>query len=160
MPAKRKLTPAVLKLIVDAIGAGNYIETAAAYAGISKNTLYEWLKRGRRAKKADIYTEFVEAVEKAMADAEVRDVAQIAQASSIYWQASAWRLERKYPDRWGRKTAIELDSNKSTTESLTGLILASMVGDSAYQDEAPKAAKTPKPGPDETEPTPDPEAAA
>jgi len=31
--------------IITAIRAGNYIETAAAYAGVNKSTLYEWLKR-------------------------------------------------------------------------------------------------------------------
>jgi len=42
MARPTKLTPAVQKKIVDAIKAGNYMETAAAYAGISKQTLYNW----------------------------------------------------------------------------------------------------------------------
>jgi hypothetical protein len=37
-----------------------------------------------------------------MAEAEMRDVALIAQAAKENWQAAAWRLERKYPARWGR----------------------------------------------------------
>ena len=37
--------------IITAIRAGNYIETAAAYAGVNKSTLYEWLKRGEREKQ-------------------------------------------------------------------------------------------------------------
>jgi len=45
-----KLTPEVQQKIVDAIRLGNYIETAAAYAGISKSTLYDWLKKGGRAR--------------------------------------------------------------------------------------------------------------
>ena len=36
--------------IITAIRAGNYIETAAAYAGVNKSTLYEWLKRGENRK--------------------------------------------------------------------------------------------------------------
>ena len=102
--------------IISAIRAGNYIETAAAYAGINKSTLYDWLKRGEREKqrvaqnprykirKSEIpYVEFSNAVEKALAEAEVRDVAIIAKAAEEQWQAAAWRLERKFPDRWGRK---------------------------------------------------------
>jgi hypothetical protein len=43
-----------------------------------------------------------------MAEAEMRDVALIAQAAKENWQAAAWRLERKYPARWGRKTQHEV----------------------------------------------------
>jgi len=97
-----KLTPLVQKRIVDAITAGNYIETAAAFAGISKDTLYVWMRKGGR-KRSGIYWEFSKSVDKALADAEVRDVATIAQAAAIHWQAAAWRLERKHPDRWARR---------------------------------------------------------
>lgn len=111
-----KLTPEVRKNIVDAIQAGNYIETAAAYAGISKPALYDWLKRGakekqrlaknpraRILKEEAIYVDFSNAVEKALATAEVRDVLIIGRAAEEQWQAAAWRLERKFPDRWGRR---------------------------------------------------------
>jgi transposase len=111
-----KLKPEVQNKIIVAIKAGNYIETAAAYAGISKNTLYDWLKRGEREKqrvnknsKAKIrkleadFVEFSDAIEKALAEAEIRDVTIIAKAAEEQWQAAAWRLERKFPDRWGRR---------------------------------------------------------
>lgn len=106
--------------IVTAIRAGNYIETAAAFAGISKSTLFDWLKRGAREKarvsnnpRAKIrkreapFVEFSDAVEKALAEAEVRDVAIIGKAAEEQWQAAAWRLERKFPDRWGRRVGVE-----------------------------------------------------
>jgi hypothetical protein len=98
-----KLTPEVQKKIVDAIRAGNYMETAAAYAGISKDTFYRWLKRGARA-KSGIYKNFHDAVEKALAESEVRDVMIIANAAATDWKAAAWRLERKFPERWGKKS--------------------------------------------------------
>lgn len=115
-----KLTPEVQHRIVQAIQAGNYMETAAAYAGINKTTLYDWLRRGAREKerlernsrarmrKAEApYVEFSNAVEKALAEAEMRDVMLIGKAASEQWQAAAWRLERKFPQRWGRRVAIE-----------------------------------------------------
>ena len=111
--------------IITAIRAGNYIETAAAYAGIDKSTLYDWLKRGEREKQRVAqnprykirksekpYVEFSNAVEKALAEAEVRDVAIIAKAAEEQWQAAAWRLERKFPDRWGRKVIEHTDSDR------------------------------------------------
>lgn len=111
--------------IITAIRAGNYIETAAAYAGVNKSTLYEWLKRGEREKQRvaensrygirkseEPYVEFSNAVEKALAEAEIRDVAIIAKAAQEQWQAAAWRLERKFPDRWGRKDKVDLSADK------------------------------------------------
>lgn len=88
------------------------METAAAYAGISKDTFFRWLRKGARA-KSGIYKDFHDAVEKALADAEVRDVMLIANAAATDWKAAAWRLERKFPDRWGRKERLSADLNHS-----------------------------------------------
>lgn len=133
-----KLTPEIAQRIEQAVAAGNYLETAAAFAGISKQTLYKWLRKGARAKSGE-HRAFVDAVEKALAQAEVRDVANIARAASGYdvvrtkerittdgkvermtetgrefsWQASAWRLERKYPDRWGRRVDVAVTGELS-----------------------------------------------
>ena len=116
MARPTKLNTETQEKIVSAIRAGNYIETAAAYAGIHKSTLYDWLKRGEREKQRvaknpryrikkdeQQFVEFSDAVEKALAEAEVRDVAIIGKAAEEYWQAAAWRLERKFPHKWGRK---------------------------------------------------------
>ncbi|MGG3737207.1 hypothetical protein [Aeribacillus pallidus] len=107
-----KLTPEIQKKIIDAVRAGNYMETAAAYAGISKDTLYRWLKQGARAKSGK-YKAFHDAIEKALAEAEVRDVMIIANAATSDWKAAAWRLERKFPDKWGRKEKLSADLNHS-----------------------------------------------
>ena len=141
----------IIQDVTSAIKAGNYMEVAAAYAGISKDTFYRWMKRGAREKRRVLkdkrskikqgelpYVLFAEGVRKALADAEVRDVSMIAKAASggqvyteekiVYdaqgrvvekhvvtkksapqWQAAAWRLERKYPNKWGRRVAIRKD---------------------------------------------------
>jgi hypothetical protein len=115
-----KLCPEVRDKIVQAIRAGNYIETAAAYAGIAKDTLYAWLRRGAAGTEPE-YSEFAAAVEQALASAETRDVALIGQAAEKEWQAAAWRLERKFPDRWGRKYRHELEAG-ARHGSLEGLL--------------------------------------
>ena len=102
-----KLTPEVQTVIVNAILAGNYMDVAAASAGVSKTTLMLWLRNGARA-EGGIQKEFSHACEKALAEAEVRDVAMIARAGMTEWQAIAWRLERRHPDRWGRKERHEV----------------------------------------------------
>ncbi|WP_373896370.1 hypothetical protein [Virgibacillus sp. CBA3643] len=111
-----KLTPEIEQEIIKVVRSGNYVETACAYVGINKTTFYDWLKRGAREKdrlaknhKARMkkdekkYVEFSNAIEKALAYAEIRDVAIIGQAAEDNWTAAAWRLERKFPDKWGRK---------------------------------------------------------
>ena len=102
-----EINDAVVHKIVTAIRAGNYMETAATFAGIAKPTLYYWLKKGNK-EKSGVYRDFLNSVNKALAEAEMRDVLNIDKAAGTgQWQASAWRLERKFPDRWGRKDRVE-----------------------------------------------------
>ena len=107
-----KLTPEIQAKICDAIRAGAYVETAAALAGISKDTFYRWLKQGARAKSGK-FKAFNEAVHKAMAEAEFRDIMIIANAAKVDWKAAAWKLERKYPERWARKDRSDVNLNHS-----------------------------------------------
>jgi transposase len=111
---KTKLTLAISDKLCSALRAGNYVDTAAAYAGVVKDTFYQWLRRGARATQADDhskaeapYRAFHDAVHEAIASSEIRDVALIAKAATEQWQAAAWRLERRYPDRWGKRERIE-----------------------------------------------------
>lgn len=99
---RSKLTPEVQERIIQAIRAGNYRETAAAYAGIHIGTFYRWLQKGERAKSGP-YREFREAIERAEAEAEVRHVAIVAKAATDDPKAAMWWLERRFPDRWGRR---------------------------------------------------------
>lgn len=71
--------------IVALVAAGNYVETAAAAAGISKETLYEWLRVGAQAHQKDgrltkheaRCREFSDAVATALARSEAEAVARL-----------------------------------------------------------------------------------
>jgi transposase len=102
-----KLTDDVQEQIVRALRAGNYIETAAKFAAVDKKTLYSWLDRANRGEAK--YKGFLHAVNKAQADAEVSAVAVITKAAASQWQAAAWRLERKFPERWGRREHVTVE---------------------------------------------------
>lgn len=109
MSRKLKLTPEIQDRICAAIRQGNYQETAAKFAGIGETTFYRWLDEGSKEDSDEIFQQFREAVEKAKADAEVRDISLIDKAATDgSWQAAAWKLERKYPHRWGRVTRTEI----------------------------------------------------
>lgn len=116
---KCKLNKEIQDKIIDLLLKGNYIETAAACAGISKNTLYDWLKRGaREAERIEKggnpnlserkFVLFSDAVDKAMADAEARDVNLLFELSEEDVGTLKWRLAHRYPDRWGRKERHEI----------------------------------------------------
>jgi len=107
---KTKLTPEVREKIVAAIRAGNYAIVAAEYAGISSTTFYRWLQQGADA-KTGIYKDFRDAVKRAERTAEVRAVAIIQRHMDDNWQAAMTYLERKFPDRWGRRDRLRLDVN-------------------------------------------------
>jgi hypothetical protein len=94
------LTPEVAEIIVEAMRAGNYLETAAALAGISVATLRNWLRDGRRNLSPEL-ADFSRSVAQARAIAEIRDLERIGRDTS--WQSAAWRLERRHPKRWGRR---------------------------------------------------------
>jgi hypothetical protein len=110
------LTPDRHRRIVDMIRLGSYAAVAATACGIGESTFYQWTKRGREAEWNDDgtlanqddrpYVEFAEAVKEAEAAAEVQSVGTIRQAGQQSWQAAAWYLERKYPDRWARKDTL------------------------------------------------------
>ncbi len=117
---RSKLTPETQQAIVNALNSGNWLETAASYAGIAPATLYNWLERGRnerdridndedaRPEEAH-YVEFLEAVEKARSQAQVRAVGLIQKAAiDGTWQAAAWFLERSNPQHWGRYHRMEV----------------------------------------------------
>ena len=106
-----KISREIIDKIKTAILAGAYVETAAAFAGISKETFYQWLKKGAGA-KSGIYVDFSDAIKKAMAEAELRDVMVINKASQTSWQAAAWKLERKYPGRWGQRARLDLTTDE------------------------------------------------
>ena len=78
---------------------GNYVETVCDYVGIPPERFYQWLKRN---------PEFREAVKKAMAEAEIKILAKI-QRKVSNWQALAWFLERRYPNKWGNKTRLDVE---------------------------------------------------
>ena len=121
----------IAERIVSAIKAGGYVETAAAFAGVSKDTFYAWLKRGA-SEKSGPFKEFSDAIGRAIAESEMRYVSIVAKAASGYDvvrertvvgmdikgnpintvttekshefnpQAAEWWLERRFPRRWGR----------------------------------------------------------
>jgi hypothetical protein len=108
-----KLTDARHRKIVADIRAGNFAQIAAVASGITEQTYYNWLNRGQAdlgseepSDHVSIYAKFFEAVKRAEAEAEVKQLR--AMQTDDKWQRRAWWLERRFPKRWGQKQSLEL----------------------------------------------------
>jgi transposase-like protein len=96
-----KLSPARRAVILESLKKGRSIQATASLAGVNKSTIYRWLKRARKGDEA--FIEFLEQIEYAQAQFEAEAVDAIRKKGKEgAWQAYAWMLERKHPDRWGR----------------------------------------------------------
>jgi transposase len=144
-----KLTIELIEDIALLIRRGCYVETASAACGISKDSFYRWIKQGKNDDNETLGRKLSDAVMISLAEAEWRDVEVIDKAANgtpdklltddngkhildsngnaivleygmpPNWKASAWRLERKFPERWGRQTKIELDGPSSSSIEIT-----------------------------------------
>jgi hypothetical protein len=95
--------PDTVQRLLAALRDGNYRETACHVAGLSKVTLYNWFKRAEAGDEAA--QALVNAIEKAESEAEADTVHNVRQASKLpqFWAAGMTYLERKHPERWGRR---------------------------------------------------------
>jgi hypothetical protein len=85
------------------ISDGNYRETACKASGFAVSTLHKKLKLAEDGDDAAIA--FREALERAEGLAESETVRNVRNASKLpqFWAAGMTYLERKSPDRWGRR---------------------------------------------------------
>ena len=109
-----KLTAAVQKAICESIRGGNYADISAQAAGITKQTFYDWLKRGAAGDQP--YSDFADSVQKARAIAQKHMVQTIQDAAIDTWTAAAWWLERTYPIEYGRQRIVVEDASMLPTE--------------------------------------------
>ncbi len=92
-------TPENAKRIMDALRMGATYELACNYAGISADTFQRW-----RASDAA----FAAQIKEAEGAAAVGWLAKIEKAANDnVWQAAAWKLERRYPEQYGRQVVTQ-----------------------------------------------------
>jgi len=122
MPGGRptKLTPAIIEKVRTFLPVCMYIETLTDSLEIERKTYYNWYSRGEvEAKRMEeagedephereaLYLQFFSAVKKGLADGEMAAAARINVASQNTWQAAAWLLERRFPEKWGSRHRLE-----------------------------------------------------
>jgi transposase len=101
-----KYTPETAKKITDAIRVGATFRLACAYAGVSEDTFARWRER---------YADFADMLREAEGQGAVGWLAKIEKAANDGdWKAGAWKLERRYPQEYGRQVIDQQHSGGLT----------------------------------------------
>ena len=95
----------VQQKVLSALRSGSTVEAACSFARVSKVTWYAWLKKDA-ALRADY--------EEALASAEIALVVEIKKDKS--WQSKAWLLERRFPDRWGKRETLSVKAEDEASD--------------------------------------------
>ncbi len=121
-----KLNKKVIERAKELASNGNYDYVIAGAIGIGRRTFYTWLKRGEEDYErgvSSLYRQFYEAMEESRSFAETEAVKGILEAGKKQWQALAWFLERRYPERWGlKKRSDDPDEQDATLKELVDAI--------------------------------------
>jgi hypothetical protein len=111
--------------LVNALLVGATYELAALYAGISYDTFQRWRKKAATAKPGTPLAELRDRMAEAEGRAAIGWLAKIEQAASEgNWNAAAWKLERRYPETYGRtmqKLALTDPSGEQPWDATAGL---------------------------------------
>jgi hypothetical protein len=102
-----KLSVPIIAQIAFYLRRGNDILPAVAAVGVRRRTFYGWLEDAHdEAKCTKLHALLVHTIERAIGEAEVLDVGKISAAATRgAWGAAAWKLERRFPGRWGAARA-------------------------------------------------------
>lgn len=112
-------TPERREAIVDAIRHRIPYELAAEANGCDEQTIYAWIKIGKRDKAQGIESDYVifsEAIKKAEMT-KVREHLDMIAAKPERWQADAWILERRWHQHFGPNAQLnELNKRMAKLE--------------------------------------------
>lgn len=99
-----------LARLKDALARGATRSLAARYAGIAPATLATWLRLEIQGDTQ--YYGLNEAIQTAEAEAAIGWLEAIDHAAADgHWQAAAWKLERLYPDDYGKRSTTRHEGN-------------------------------------------------
>ena len=100
-----KFSNEIIKIILKARESGLNQKECASIAGINEATLYKWLNKGKKARSGKD-KKFYDDFELAKIKSKLFHLKKIHEEEA--WTASAWYLERVYPEEFGRKDRMDL----------------------------------------------------
>jgi len=125
MKRPTRLTKLLIEQLATYIENGNFAQDACKLADVSEAGYYKWLATGRAILEGEIEktranaltVELVEAIKHADAKFKAYHLSNINRASRTTWQASAWMLERRFPEEYGRRAenSVKVESEGAVT---------------------------------------------
>ncbi len=119
---KTKLTLKLIGEMIKYISNGNTIKDTCLLCDITEVSFYRWVEKTKRVMNKinnniklndneKIFSYLSKSIKKAQIQFKDCHLKNINTRSKDHWQASAWLLERKFPEEWGRKDRMDLNLN-------------------------------------------------
>lgn len=132
MPNKTKLSKELIDEFCKYVSQGLSVKDCCDILGISQSVYYMWQTEAEtgyvrgdsqlgKAKNLDLKVQLVDELKKAYVKYKQIHIDRINNASQKDWYASAWMLERKFPDEFAKPDKFKLYGNKDSFEDLTPL---------------------------------------
>lgn len=100
---KPKLTPELAEEAIRLVKGGASNADVISYLGVAESTFYAWL----RDPQNDAQAELAQGIKKAETERKLWHLQRIHKAAEEGdWKASAWYLERRYPNEYARTQRI------------------------------------------------------
>ena len=146
-----RLTPATRERLLSALRAGCSHGEAAQHCNISRSTFQDWLRRAKAPDASEELKQFLEDVQRAVAEGDV-ELSQMIRVHALKdWKAAAWLKERRNPSEWGRRDPEREEQNERALQELRSLFrtaLASGIFSGAVVlEQEPEPAASPEPEP-------------
>lgn len=113
-------TPEQMQRLCNLLREGNTRECAAKLSGIRPRTFYQWMSKGRAGQEP--YAQFVHEVKDAEGEAEAWHIANLKTHAATTWQVSCWWLERRRPNRYGKRDMSWENMKRQEREAQTAQI--------------------------------------
>ena len=102
------MTEEVRDRLCSALADGNHFDTACSYAGIGYSTFRSWMVAAQESDAEPKLLEFLEVITRAMHEAEFYAVKSVKDQMTKDWRAAIAFLERRFPQKWGRRERVEV----------------------------------------------------
>lgn len=94
--------------IIKFLRMGYPYTTICRAVGIDSSTFKRWMALGLSNASPE-YTKYFRRICKAEAAAEMNDLDKLSKHQKFDWRASAWKLERRWPEHWARRDAMKAE---------------------------------------------------
>lgn len=96
--------------LLKALKLGMLLQDAAAFAGMTRETLYKWRTVGKGKPEGHPLRDFADAVSKARMSAKLHAVGRVTAAMAEDWKAAAWWLGVTDPANYGPQVKVTLEA--------------------------------------------------